>query len=123
MLINSVLVEVLNIPDEKIQVIPLGVSDNFHPVDQSGLTQFQTKYNLTRPYILSLGSLEPRKNIAGITKSWKQIHHDFPDYELVIVGDMGFPFKDPEFDQSTPGMRLLGRIEDRDLPALYSGAV
>lgn len=119
----SRLVEVLNIPEEKVQVIPLGVSDNFQPINQPALEQIQAKYNLTKPYILSLGSLEPRKNIIGITQAWNRINHDFPEFELVIVGDTGFPFKDPGIDRSISRLRLLGRIADQDLPGLYSGAL
>ena len=46
----------------------------------------------------------------------------YSDFELVVVGDTGYPFKDPKIDFKTPRLRLLGRIIDADLPALYSGA-
>ena len=118
----SRLVDVLKIPEEKIQVIPLGVSDNFQPINQRGINHVQAKYKITKPYVLSLGSIEPRKNIKGITQAWESIYHEIPEFELVIVGDVGFPFRDPEFDRSTPGAKMLGRVEDADLPGLYSGA-
>lgn len=71
------------------------------------------------PYLLYVGTLEPRKNIGLILDLWRELRHEHP-IDLVLVGRRrrDFPEIAPE-----PGLRMAGLTAEEDLPGLYSGAV
>ncbi len=71
------------------------------------------------PYFLFVGTLEPRKNIAGLLAAWRVARGKL-GVDLVLAGRRrkDFPEIPPE-----AGLRVLGEVPDDDLPALYSGAL
>jgi glycosyltransferase involved in cell wall biosynthesis len=71
------------------------------------------------PYLLYVGTLEPRKNIGLILDVWRELRREHP-VDLVLAGRRRADF--PEIPDE-PGLRLLGLTPEEDLPALYSGAV
>jgi glycosyltransferase involved in cell wall biosynthesis len=71
------------------------------------------------PYLLYVGTLEPRKNIGLIFDVWRELRREHP-VDLVLAGRRRADF--PEIPDE-PGLRVLGRTPEEDLPALYSGAV
>ena len=117
------LINEFNLSEEKVLVIPNGVNPDFCPRKQDDITNMREKYSIEGSYILSLGSLEPRKNLNRLFQAWKKITRDSQDIELVVVGEMVSSFRDPDFDNSITRIRFLGRIDDQDLPGLYSGAL
>ena len=72
-----------------------------------------------RPYFLYLGTLEPRKNLSDLVHAWRDVRRQW-DVDLVLAGRRRADFAaiPPE-----PGLRLAGEVDDRELAALYSGAV
>lgn len=72
----------------------------------------------TPPYLLYVGTLEPRKNIALILDLWRELRREHP-IDLVLAGRRRTDF--PEIP-AEPGLRLTGLTPEEDLPALYSGA-
>jgi glycosyltransferase involved in cell wall biosynthesis len=70
------------------------------------------------PYLLYVGTLEPRKNISLILDLWRALRREYP-IDLVLAGRRrnDFPELAPE-----PGLRLAGLTPEQELPALYSGA-
>jgi glycosyltransferase involved in cell wall biosynthesis len=122
----------LNLPPEKIRVIPNGVGKPFEPQSASAMEAVKEKYNLKRPYFLFVGTLEPRKNLGRLIEAWTRIESYV---ELVIVGAEGKVFaptdrsaKSPDFapksetSESVGRIAYIGRVPDDDLAALYSGA-
>lgn len=78
------------------------------------------------PYLLSVGTLEPRKNLTGMVRAFRLLLDRRPDLDvhLVIAGASGWgnAHELRELIASTPRIRTLGYVEDEDLPALYSDA-
>ncbi len=97
----------MGIADERIAVIPLGVGAEFHPIDdRAQLESVRSQYGLPDQFVLYLGTLEPRKGIDTLIRSYGEIaphvaHH------LVIAGKRGW-YTEPLFELA----RELG-IEDR----------
>ena len=75
---------------------------------------------LHRPYLLFLGTIQPRKNLARLLRAWQVVQPLFPELELLLAGGVSSHFREPGLGQIPAGVRLLGRIAEPDLPALYS---
>lgn len=120
------LIELLGVPEERLQVICEGVDDHFRLVeDEDALRAVRRRYRLGRPYVLGVGTLEPRKNFAGLVEAlarlWERRHLD---HELVIVGQRGWLYE-PIFERVRSlkveeRVRFLGFAADEDLPAIYT---
>ena len=87
----------LNVEDEKISVIYSGLDKRFfeHPQTDSG--KVLGKYDISKKYILFLGTIEPSKNIARLLKAFalfkqkqKQKNSGRFDYQLVLAGKRGW---------------------------------
>jgi glycosyltransferase involved in cell wall biosynthesis len=96
-------VELLGVPDERVRVIPNGVSDVFSP---DGPAE-------DGDYVLAVGTLEPRKNLARLADATRRL-----GVELRVAGAAGWG--DVALPQN--GVRLLGRVSDEELARLYRGA-
>ncbi len=70
------------------------------------------------PFILSVGTLEPRKNLGRLISAWDRIKGDLDGWRLVIAGPRGWGEELPETD----GVMLLGRVGDETLPGLFAAA-
>jgi glycosyltransferase involved in cell wall biosynthesis len=88
-------------------------------VDRAVCPLFQPAPGASERYLLFVGTLEPRKNIAKLIEAWREIRKS-NDVDLVIAGRRrdDFPAIAPE-----PGLRLLGAVPDSELPSLYSNAL
>lgn len=88
----------LGIPPDKIRVALCGYDSNmYYPaVDAAEKVNFRQKlegmYQISSPYILYLGTLEPRKNVDVLLDSFTALHSRFPDLKLVIVGGLGWQY-------------------------------
>jgi glycosyltransferase involved in cell wall biosynthesis len=72
------------IPEEKIEVVYQGCNAIFHhPMADNKKQAVQKKYNLPKDYLLSVGSIEERKNLLTILKVLKEL----PNQKLVIIGN------------------------------------
>lgn len=107
------------LPQEKVMVVPDGVNPReFHPSDAEPV---RAKYELRNPYVLFVGSIDPRKNLERLLQAWIRLA-EFKDVQLVIVGSKGSMFRPVSMQSSTRRTRFLGYVPDEDLPGLYSGA-
>ena len=118
--------QVLNLPPPDIFVVPGGVSDRFRPVDGATIEQALRRYRLRRPYVLTLGARQMRKNLARALAAFARSGMPRLGFRLVIAGPMMW---------GSPDLRKLihqldlqdvvdeaGYIAEADLPALYGGA-
>ncbi|MBC7264631.1 MAG: glycosyltransferase family 4 protein [Chloroflexi bacterium] len=121
------LVTLLDVPPEKVQVLYSGVEACFHPVGKEKVEQIRAKYGLARPFIFSVGTLQPRKNYTRLIEAfaWLKREKGLP-HGLVIAGERGWLYEDMPRRAHELGIGddvlFLGYVEDTDLPALYSAA-
>ena len=114
------LIEAAGLPESAVVAIPNGVEDRMQPVDAPGLSEYLQRRALQKPYLLCVASLEPRKNLRRLFAAWERCRPD--GIELVVAGAAGNVFRSQGFEQPAAGTRLLGRVDDTELPFLYSGA-
>src|SRR6202048_1605024 len=114
------IVRLTGVNPERVHVISNGVEPRFRPVDPKSVEQVRTNFDLNSPYILFVGSLESRKNLKMLLEAWQL--GGFDGATLAVVGASGHMFPKLQFDSIPAGVRLLGRVEDEALPALYAGA-
>ncbi|WP_414041915.1 glycosyltransferase family 4 protein [Acidithiobacillus sp. M4-SHS-6] len=100
----------------------------FVPQDGAAIQHALRPLGLPTPhYLLSLGSLEPRKNLGRLLRAWEVIHRGLPDdVWLVVSGAKGksLVFQDvPELRTLPPRVFLTGHVPDELLPSLYAGAL
>jgi glycosyltransferase involved in cell wall biosynthesis len=114
------IIRLTGVDPERVHVISNGVESRFRPADSKTVIQVRTKFDLNNPYILFVGSLEPRKNLKMLLEAWQL--GGFDGATLAVVGAGGHLFPKLQFDSIPQRVRLLGRVEDKVLPVLYSGA-
>jgi glycosyltransferase involved in cell wall biosynthesis len=116
------------ISGDRVKAIPLGVGKEYHPRDPESLILPLKAYDLKpNGYILSVGTLEPRKNLVSLIRAYEslpnEIHKQWP---LVLVGMRGWKDqglrKTIETLQGKGTLKVLGYVPEDDLPYLYSGA-
>ena len=120
------IIKFLEIPESKIKVIYLGVDDNFRIIeDEDLLHTIGKKYALTKKFILSIGTLEPRKNVLTILRAFYKTRAK-NDYKLILVGKKGWFFK--EVFRLINQLKIenevgyLGYIDDAELPLILNSA-
>ncbi|MDB5033369.1 MAG: glycosyl transferase, group 1 [Chlorobi bacterium] len=79
-----------------------------------------------RPYILSVGSVEKRKNLMATVRAFEEIYRHHPELRLLIAGGSGHGAEDIDAmirsSSATEAMVRLGFVADAMLPALYRNA-
>lgn len=118
------LIKNFGIAESKIKVIYPGINhDIFHlNLDQRIKHKVASKYDLPAKFILSLSTIEPRKNIIGTIKAFESLQNN--DVALVIAGRPGWLYKDvlqaiknsPKHDK----IKMLGYIDEEDKPYMIS---
>jgi glycosyltransferase involved in cell wall biosynthesis len=120
------LIEIMHVPSQKIRVIYCGVNSSFRLINDADLLkQVRMKYGLPENFLLFVGLFSPRKNIAGILKSFAILKNKFKiPHHLVMVGEKGWRYKsDLELVNSMglgKSVFFPGFVEEEDLPAVYN---
>jgi glycosyltransferase involved in cell wall biosynthesis len=99
----------LGFPRERIVVAHPGIGDDFRATGDYE--------DLGRPYLLTVATLEPRKNLATLVEAHALLGD--PDLALAVAGGAGWG-EQPQLDR--PGVVRLGRVTDEQLARLYRGA-
>ena len=109
------------------EIVKPGVSSHFFPRSRQTIRKKLNIFRIDRPYYLTVGTLEPRKNISRLVDAWLDLKNDnkLPNHLLVIVGLKGW--RSSKLSKKLnlshkSGVRTLGFVSDDDLGALYSGA-
>jgi len=121
------LIERGGVPADRITVVHLGVDKTFAPVDDTiAAARVREKYFLPPRFFLFVGTIEPRKNVACIVEAYAQLAGKLDNIRLVVAGRRGWKFGllYQQIEQAGLADRIFmpGRIDDEDLPALYSCA-
>jgi len=118
-------IEILNLDPGRIKVIYPGVPEPFFEVTPADVHAARAKYGLVRPYALSVGTVEPRKNIPGLLAAWAALSATTREqYELVVAGPIGWadPTTVAKVRSMAEGVRYLGYVGEADMPAITAGA-
>jgi len=123
------IIRVLNIPEEKIRVIPLSYDERYlSKINANGINKIKKKYSLTDNYILHVGTLEPRKNLEFLIDVFSQVIKIINDQtlSLVIAGKKGWYYEGLFSLVKKLGLdkRIIftGYISEQDKAAIYQGA-
>ncbi|MGZ5299842.1 MAG: glycosyltransferase family 4 protein, partial [Actinomycetota bacterium] len=87
-------------------------------------TEALERLGVARPYVLSVGTLEPRKNLVRLVRAYRQVAPDVP-HALVLAGMPGWRTEALEAELARPGPGTIvrtGHVSDDALDALYRGA-
>jgi glycosyltransferase involved in cell wall biosynthesis len=100
------LIDLLDVPEEKVRVIPNAVGPPFEARGEAAAGD----------YVLAVSTLEPRKNLPRLVEAYRRAHLN--GLELLVAGAPGWGDVRIEGD----GIRLLGEVQDDELARLYRGA-
>ena len=116
---------------EKVSVIPLAAPKHFRPVlDEEELQRVRQTYGIEGDYILSVGAIQPRKNLSRLVAAYANLRQAKPEGnlpKLVLVGKCAWLYDETlrtitELEVSN-SVVMTGYVPESDLPALYSGAL
>lgn len=109
-------------PNKRVEVIYPAVSKEFNPKKNSKDKKVLKKYNLKNGYILSVATLEPRKNVESLIKAYLKSSLKHP---LVLVGGEGWKNeKLLKLVKKFPNrIKITGYILDNERPAFYRQAL
>ncbi len=114
-------VRVLNLPPGRITVIYPGIPDAFFAVDAARIAAVRARYGLTRPYVLSLGTIEPRKNIDLLLDAFAALPGSLRgEFDLVVAGPIGWA--SAATTARLAGIRYLGYVPEADIAPLTAAA-
>lgn len=120
------LITMLNVPESKITVQPHGVHPKFKMLDTELLSRQGSALNLPEKYILTVGTLEPRKNIPALLSAYKNLPKIIREsHALLLVGQIGWLFDETMTRiqaMQEAGYNIIVRsdITDEQLPIVYN---
>ena len=111
----------------RIRVIYPGCDlERFRPLLAEDPRPVLARYGITQPYLLFVGTLEPRKNLVGLIDAYERLAADGLDHRLVLAGSPGWGMAAIEARLASQrlGHRVIraGRVAEEDLPTLYRAA-
>lgn len=116
---------ILKVAPDKIFTVQNGIGTEFRPIDDPALLEVcQKKYNLKQPFILYVGTVEPRKNLPLLLRSFARLAAQRSDFSLVVVGRLGWMYEDVFHLVESLGLvgqvQFTGYVPAEDLPMVYN---
>lgn len=121
------IVRLLRVPAERVTVISEAAAPRFRPADAAEQARVRAAHGLRRPFLLYIGTLEPRKNLVRLIRAWHELRRRGAiQHQLAIVGAPGWQYG-PIFREAArlgcaDDLIFTGYLPAGDLPALYSAA-
>jgi glycosyltransferase involved in cell wall biosynthesis len=123
-------VELLGVPDERIVMLPGAPHPACRPPDAATVERVRGRYGIARPYVLTVGTLEPRKNLPLLLRAFDRLREQAgaaAELDLVTVGAKGWRDRELRAELAarlkSGRIHLLGYVPETDLVALYGGAM
>ena len=116
----------LSVPTERVEVVLSAADPMFRPASPEALAAARRRHGIDRPYLLSVGTIQPRKNLPAIFTALRELVDGGRDLLLVHVGRPGWLYEPIYAALETSGVKERVRFvaaSDEDLVALYTGAV
>lgn len=123
---KAAIIEHYRVPQERVRVIPNGVSSRFRPMNRSvARAAVEKALGVPGPFVVSVGDLQPRKNHLGLLRAFERVVLDHPElkHKLVFVGQE--TWYSPKLHQAVQASRIADRVrfagfvEDDDLVRYY----
>ncbi|TSC73174.1 MAG: group 1 glycosyl transferase [Parcubacteria group bacterium Gr01-1014_38] len=120
------IVDTLGVPADRITVTTPGIEPTFAPAAPDARAALLARLGLgATPYVLTVGTIEPRKNVDRLLRAFARVVGEFP-HTLVIAGRWGWKTERVVAAARDPRLKdrvcFLGRVESADLPTLYGSA-
>lgn len=124
---KSCLVEYLETPPEKIEVVYLGIDhEHFRPLAVPGTVHERFRLPVGRRYLIYVGSEDPRKNLGTLVRALAEVRRDVPNVELIKVGRAHFDRQRQMLIRLAhelgvrAAVHFLDDVAEEDLPLLYN---
>ncbi len=130
---KSDIIKAYSIDTSKVEVIYPGIKSEFQnskseinlKFKMQNSKSFKEKFGIEGEYILFVGTLQPRKNIANLIEAFSIIENK--NIKLVIVGKRGWMYEDilnsPKKYEISDRVKFLNDVTDEDLPNFYKNAI
>lgn len=117
------IIRYLKVTPDKIKLLYQGIGERYFSNHKSEFPEIKLKYNLPDHYVLSVGTIEPRKNQMNIIKAMESAKIEMP---VVLIGKPTmYASKISDYiSTSKSGIEVYfpGHVDDDDLPCLYQNA-
>jgi len=121
------IVKFFKIDPGKVVVIPLAADRTFKTLASNRIDKnILKKYKIDKKYILSVGTIEPRKNLITLIKAFNRLKQKSAgfDYKLVIAGRTGWKseatYRERDMSPYREDILFIGRVPDSDLVQIYN---
>lgn len=114
------------VQENRISVIHNGLSPIYKPVINTQVLQrVRKRYKLPNQFLLFVGNIEPKKNLKLLIQSYTSLIKRYNiKHQLIIIGQLAWKYKEVlsmiEQNPFKHKIKLLGYVEEIDLPAIYS---
>ncbi|MCS7246124.1 MAG: glycosyltransferase family 4 protein [Thermomicrobium sp.] len=124
--VRNDLLRLYDFDPDRVFAVPHGVSAPFAPTDQARLRAVLAVHGLREPYVIAVGTVEPRKRYPLLLDAVRALLPRFPDLRLVVVGSTGWlagPIERQLREAEQRGYLIRFRhVSDALLATLYGGA-
>ncbi len=123
------IISTYKIAPDRVTAIPIAAPTHFRPVeDEYELQRVRQTYGINGDYILSVSSIQPRKNLTRLLSAYERLRRTRPEGslpQLVLVGKRAWLYRETlkAIEKLGTGVIVTGYVPETDLPALYSGAL
>ena len=124
------LLETYGVAPERVSVTHAAAAPHFRPATPDAVTEVKRRYGIEGDYVLAVGSIQPRKNLVRLVRAYSDLrrrrsHDKLPG--LVLVGKRAWLYGETlravERSGVASNVIFTGYVPERDLPALYTGAL
>jgi alpha-1,3-rhamnosyl/mannosyltransferase len=121
------IIAALGLPPERVTRAHLGLRPQMRPLPAEEVSRRLRQLGLPSRYLLSLGTIEPRKNVLLLLRAYCALPPEVRSHwPLLLVGPWGWNAADVadylNREARHRGVTHLGYVDDKDLPVLYNGA-
>ena len=119
--------QLLHAPGDRVDVVKLGVATHFRAPEPAAIDETIRRLGLSRPYLLFVGNLEPRKNLPGLLRAFRIVRGRYEGkIHLALAGKLAWksgPLRRELAAADLDGaVQVTGYVRPEDLAALYAGA-
>lgn len=126
MTVRGDVIDLLHVEGAKVHAVYEAAGEQYHPLERETSMAVARRYGVERPYVLSVGSLEPGKNRGRLIRAMHELRREGIDQALLIVGQRAWKYEDDLALARELGMddrvTFAGYVAQDALPALYAAA-